>query len=135
MVFGVTVLNGRHKHVVELLTPIVGSSLVAESVVERLNEEGLLHVGFGDAEVDIIVDTFKEVFGATKTTKYDRFAAKRLAEKYGAKAVVGILRLLAKHSGQQYAPVVRSVAQLEEKMVSILAFLRKNGRGTEEIEV
>lgn len=99
--------------------------LTAESIVDVLIEEGVLHLGYGDADIDIITDTFKEVYGTTKTSQGDRFAARRLADKYGSQAIVGIMRLLAQHSQEQYAPVVNSVTQLETKLSSVLSFLRK----------
>lgn len=111
--------------VVELIAQIVGDTPTAEMVVERLTEEGVLHLGYGDADIDIVVDTFKEVFGTTRVSKQDRYAARRLATKYGSQAVVGIMRLLHQSSDNQYAPVVGSVAQLEEKWVSVLNFVRK----------
>ena len=111
--------------VVELIAQIVGDTPTAEMVVERLTEEGVLHLGYGDADIDIVVDTFKEVFGTTRVSKQDRYAARRLATKYGSQAVVGIMRLLHQASDNQYAPVVGSVAQLEEKWVSVLNFVRK----------
>ena len=52
-------------------------------------------------------------------------AARRLATKYGSQAVVGIMRLLHQSSDNQYAPVVNSVSQLEEKWPSVLNFVRK----------
>jgi hypothetical protein len=100
---------------------------VAESVVDRLMEEGLLSLGYGDKDVDAIVVTFADTFGTTKTSRQDRFAAHRLAKEHGSQAVVGIIRLLAQHSTEKFAPVVNSVAQLEDKMPSVLNFLRKTG--------
>lgn len=106
----------------------------AEAIVDLLMEEGLLHLGYGDADIDIIVTKFTDTFGTTKVSKYDRFAARRLASKYGSQAVSGIIQLLAEHSQEKYVPVVGSVKQLEEKIVSVLHFLR-NLKGEEEIDV
>lgn len=119
---------------IELITQIVGDAITAEMVVETLQDEGLLHLGYGDADVDKIVIKFTETFGTTKVSKYDRFSASRLAKKYGSQAIVGIIQLLAENSTEKYAPVVNSVSQLEEKLPSILNFLR-NVKGTEEIDV
>lgn len=115
----------RKDWVVDLVTQIVKDRPTAEMVVERLTEEGLLHLGYGNAEVDIVVDKFTDTFGTTKTSKADRFAAHRLVRKYGAQAVVGIVALLAENSTEKYAPVVGSITQLETKWVSVLNFLRK----------
>lgn len=124
----------NRKDILELVTKLVGNAQTAETVVNALSEAGVLHVGFGDAEVDIIVDKFKDTFGTTKTTKYDRFAASRLAKKYGSQAVVGVIDLLASKSGEKYVPVVGNVSQLEEKWVSVLNFLRNSSKGAETID-
>jgi hypothetical protein len=96
----------------------------AEMIVDRLMEEGLLNLGYGNADVENIVVTFTDTFGTTKVSKQDRFAAHRLAQKYGSQAVCGIIRLLAEKSTEKYSPVVGSVAQLESKWVNVLNFLR-----------
>lgn len=127
--------------VVEMISQLVKDSNPAQAVqtseiiVERLMEEGLLHLGYGDKDVDRITQKFTDVFGTTKISKSDRFSARRLANKYGGQSVCGIIDLLAKNNGEKYAPVVNSVAQLEEKMPSVLNFLRKvQGKGEEIID-
>jgi hypothetical protein len=117
----------RRTWVIELVTQIVGDKPTAEMVVDRLMEEGLLVLGYGDTDVEMIVTTFSDTFGVTRTSRQDRFAAHRLAEKYTGQAIAGIVRLLGERSGEKYAPVVNNVAQLEEKMPSVLNFLRAKG--------
>lgn len=106
----------------------------AEMIVDRLMEEGLLHLGYGDADIDIVVETFTDTFGTTKVSKPDRWAANRLVKKYGSQSVVGIIRLLGQGSTEKFAPVVNSVADLETKWVSVLNFLRKQ-KGDEVIDI
>ena len=115
----------KQKWITELLTPIVGSVQTAEIVVQILSDEGLLNLGYGNNDVDRILQKFTNSFGTTKTTKYDRFSANRLATKYGGQSVCGVIQLLSEHSEAKYAPVVGSVSQLEEKWVSCVNFLRK----------
>ena len=93
-------------------------------MVDRLSEEGVLQIGFGDSEVDSIIEKFKTTFGTTKASKHDRYAAHRLAGKYGSQSVCGIIQMLAEHRDEKYVPVIGSVTQLEDKMVSVLHFLR-----------
>lgn len=107
----------------------------AVMLVERLMEEGLLHLGYGNADIDKVVEKFKKTFGTTKTSKYDRFAARRLADKYGSQAVCGIIDLLAKHQNEKYSPVVNDVSELEKKFVSVLNFVRNNAKGSEVMDV
>lgn len=108
----------------------------AEMLVDRLMEEGLLNLGYGNADVDRVVQSFADAFGTTKTSRSDRFAANRLARKYGAQSVVGIVQLLAQRSTEKYAPVVNSVSDLENKFVSVRNFLAKQIQtGEDEINV
>jgi hypothetical protein len=123
----------RRQYIVDVISNLVGNSANAEMVIERLEQEGVIHLGYGDAEVDQIVDKFTSTFGSTKTTKYDRFAAHRLAAKYGSQAICGLIGLLGEHSVDKYAPVVNNLVQWEEKMPSILNFLRSTDG--EEIQV
>lgn len=97
---------------------------IAEDIVVRLGDEGVLSLGYGEPEVDKIVEKFTTTFGTTKTSKQDRWAAHRLAQKYGAQAVTGIIGLLGNLSHEKYAPVCNSVSELESKWVSVLSFLR-----------
>lgn len=130
----------RRSYVIDFIAQIIktapskASAQTAEIIVERLTEEGLLALGYGNADIDRVLDSFKEVFGTTKVSKYDRWAAKRLCDKYGPQAVTGIIQLLATHNQERFAPVVGSVAELENKWVSVMNFLRKLGTGNEIID-
>lgn len=124
-------MSNRKTWVVELVASLAGvDEPTATVVVERLMEEGLLVLGYGDKGVERIVSQFTDTFGTTKTSRQDRWAAHRLSEKYTAQAVCGIIGLLATKQTERYAPVVNSVAQLEEKWSSILNFLRKQNDNT-----
>lgn len=126
----------RKNYVIGFITEIIGGDKIrAEMVVQRLQDEGLLHLGYGDAEVDRVVERFGDAFGTTKISKQDRWAAHRLVNKYGGQSVVGIIDLLAAKQTEKYAPVANSVVQLEEKWPSILNFLRKNSNDEEIIKV
>lgn len=121
--------------VVELVQQIVKCDVpTAEMLVDRLMEEGLLVLGYGDADIDAVVMQFTETFGTTKVSQYDRFAARRLVTRYGRQAVCGIIQLLGQGSTEKYVPVVNSVVDLEKKWVSVLHFLRKT-KGDEEIAI
>lgn len=111
---------------IDFIADITGNKVMAEMIVERLQEERLLSLGYGDTEIDQVVKKFKDTFGTTRSSKYDRFAARRLVAKYGTKSVFGVIELLAEKSDEKYAPVVNDVSQLEKKFVSVLSFLRKN---------
>lgn len=119
--------------VVDLISQVVRDRPTAEMVVERLMEEGVLNLSYGDADINRVVTTFTDTFGTTKVSKADRFAANRLVRKYGAQSVVGIVQLLAQNSTQRFAPVVGSVSQLEQKWVSVLNFLRNIQQDNDEV--
>lgn len=107
----------------------------AEMIVERLNEEGVLHLGYGDADVDQIVYAFAKAFGTTKIRPQDRYAAARLAKVHGSQAITQIITLLESAGDMQYVPVVNSVSELETKLQSVLHFLRKTHTDNEVIPV
>lgn len=123
----------RKEFIIDLVMKVVRDKPTAEMVVEVLQTEGLLVLGYGSSEIDNVVQKFVDTFGTTKTTKYDRFAADRLVKKYGDKAICGIIDLLGKSATQKYAPRVNNISDLESKMPSILIFLR-GVRGDEEID-
>lgn len=128
-------MNGRRKYVVNLIATLLsGDTITSEVIVERLQEEGFLHLGYGNADIDIVVQKFADTFGTTKVNKTDRYAAGRLVGKYGSQAVCGIVQLLGEHRDEKYTPVVGSVTQLEEKIVSVINFLR-NRSNDEVIQV
>lgn len=116
----------KKEYVTELIASIVKDKPTAEMIVERLMEEDLLNLGYGNGDIDAVVLKFSETFGTTKTTKYDRFAAKRLTEKYGRDSIVGIIQLLGERKDEKFSPVVGNISQLEQKIVSVMNFLRKS---------
>lgn len=127
----------KQNYVIDIIAQIIGgqgAKQSAELIVDRLRDEGLLHLGYGDVDIDKVVNTFTDTFGTTKVSKPDRWAANRLVKRYGAQTVVGIVKLLGQHSTERFAPVVNSVADLETKWVSVLNFLR-NLKGEEDINV
>lgn len=121
----------RYDYLLQAVTKITKDEVIAKMVLDRLTEEGVLHVGYGNVEVDKILAKFSDTFGTTKASKFDRFSASRLAGKYGVQAITGIMELLSTNSDEKYAPVVNSVKEFEDKMPSILNFLRKLDKGDE----
>lgn len=84
---------------------------------------------YGNPDVNAIVGEFKQQFGTTTVSKYDRFAAKRLFTAHGTENVCNVIRILAHFSDDKYAPAVNDVRQLEEKWVSVGKFLNNKGNG------
>lgn len=131
----------KKQYVVELVEHAIrggtkgNEKITAQIIVERLIDEGLLVLGYGDADIDRVVETFKETFGTSKVSKYDRFAAGRLCKVNSVNAVCGIIKLLGQRSQEKYAPVVNSISQLEEKWPSVVNFLRGNNKPNQTIQV
>lgn len=123
----------RRDYIVGVVEAVVGKRAIAEAVVARLESEGLLNVFFGDQDISLICETFKEQFGTTKISRYDRYAAGRLAKRYGGEQIAGIIKLMASRASEPYAPTVGSVTQLEEKLVNVMKFLK--GQAVQEIEL
>lgn len=121
----------RKDYLFEAIDQIVKDKIKTQMVFDRLMEEGALSVGYGNAEVDQILTKFSDVFGTTKASRYDRYSANRLASKYGVQAICGIMALLGENSTEPYAPIVNNVKEMEDKMPSILNFLRKLDKGSE----
>lgn len=80
-------------------------------------------VQYGNPDINTIVEAFKQSFGTTAASRYDRFAAKRLAEKHGAENIVKVIQVLSQRAGAKFAPSVNSVSELEKKWVSVGKFL------------
>ena len=118
----------KKQDAIKAITPIVGSIITAELVIDRLNESGYMQLGYGNGDVDNVVSTFSETFGTTKVSRADRFAASRLSKKYGAQSVTGIIKRYASLADDQYAPVIGSVTQLEDKWVNVMSFIRKRAQ-------
>lgn len=114
----------RYNYALQIIEQCGVDKPTAEMIVERLGEEGMLHTGYGNLNVDQVCDAFKDSFGTTKTSKYDRFAANRLATKYGAESVVTIIKLLSQNQADRFAPTVNNVTEVEAKWVSVMKFLR-----------
>ena len=114
---------------------VLGDRPTAEAIIERLQDDGLLHLGYGDVAVDKIVGTFKEQFGTSVITKPDRASAHRLANTHTEQAVVTVIEMLASLRDEKYAPTVGSVRKLDEKWVNVIGFLRRQGQQSEVIEV
>ena len=124
----------KKEYVTELIANIIKDKPTAEMVVERLMGEDLLNLGYGNSDIDAVVIQFSETFGNTKTSKFDRFAAKRLTEKYGRDSIVGIIQMLGKRRDEKFAPMVGSIVQLEQKIVSVMKFLRK-GMDNQDLDI
>lgn len=110
----------------EVLKLVQPFSNKAEQIVEALEKAGALNLSYGNEGIAQVIDAFKQHYGVTKTSKYDRWAANRLVKKHGVETVVAVIQVMAAAQQQPYCPVINSISQLEDKWLSISNFIQKN---------
>jgi hypothetical protein len=110
----------------EIVKVVQPYSSKAESIVKALAEAGALNITYGNEEVGKITDAFKQHFGVTKASKYDRWAASRLAKKHGSGNVVAVIQVMSRAQGMPFCPVINSISQLEDKWLSVAGFIQRN---------
>lgn len=123
----------RRDYIVGLVASLLKEGKGAEEIVDKLIDEGIFNEHYGNQEVSGVIETFKQTFGTTATSKYDRFAASRMVKKHGTESVVAVVKALGLLKDREYAPVVNNVSQMERKWASIVSFLN-NQRSSEEIK-
>lgn len=96
-----------------------------ESILEALKAIGAPLPDKRNKDIQLIIDTFVNASGVTKTSKWDRFAAKRLADKHGAENIAQLIEVYFKLPPGQYKPSIASIRQLEEKWVNVGAYMQK----------
>lgn len=121
--------------VVEVVASFV-SNEVADQIVTALEQVGIVKVTeYGNHDVNTILEAFKNAFGTTKATRYDRYAATRLSKAHGVDTILVAIAGLANGQGEKFCPTVNNVSQLEEKWPSVVRFLRARWEGAKEIEL
>jgi hypothetical protein len=83
-----------------------------------------LKPSYGNPDVNTICSAFMEAFNTTSVSKYDRFAAKRLAEKHGADRIAQLIKVFANSDGS-FKPSISSVSMLEKKWVNVGEYMKK----------
>lgn len=96
-----------------------------EPILEALKQVDPYKRDLRNKDVQSIIEAFMTAFGTTKASEYDRYAAKRLHVKHGTENMIKVINSLAAHAGEQYCPSINSVTELENKLPSIIAYLKK----------
>ena len=122
----------KRKYALESIKDLVADEAWRESIVDKLIKDGIIEENFGNQAVSGVVEAFKDSFGTTKASKWDRFSAKRLSDKYGSDSIVKVIKALAS-SQDKYRPTVNSVQQLEDKWVQVGTFLRSKSVSKQEV--
>lgn len=79
-------------------------------------------------DINLLIDSFKEVnpsYEQLFKRPNQRAACQRLLAKHGPEKLGQIMALLPKTNSMQYAPVITTPIQLEDKLGSIIAFVGK----------
>ncbi len=88
------------------------------------------------AEINEVVNSFKEINPSYEkffSNKTQRSAVERLLKKYGKEKILHITQFLPQTNEEQFAPVIISPLQLEDKLASFLLFLKKKQKEKKEI--
>lgn len=110
--------------VVTIVAQAISDGGDASKIVDALVSSGALKLRAkrSNAEIDAVVEVFKKAFGTTKSTGYDRYAANRLIKKHGVQRIVDLIQLLRDNMDNKYCPMPSSLAQMEDKWISIVRF-------------
>lgn len=113
-----------------LLEVVTKTEPTKEKVKETLTKETNTNVlaGFGNPDLNEGMRLLKENGGGTKT-RLNRFALHRLIKKQGKDRVFQAFRLGVQIRGQPYAPVIKNYLDLEEKWISLEAFIQRQNAG------
>lgn len=125
----------KRDYILEIMAPFLPKKELREALLDKLIEEGVVNAFFGNQEVGEVLEAFKSQFNTTAISKYDRFAAKRLADRHGVGNIIKVITSMATLSDRQFAPSVNSVSELERKWVSCLSFLKKQVDSSEVVEL
>lgn len=118
--------------VLEITKPTIHNAKARnKTLIEALKMVESPPAEYGNHDVNTIINTFTKAFGTTKSTKWDRFAASRMAKKHGAELISGAMQALAQHSSDKFCPSVNNVSQFEEKLPSIAKFLNNKSADKE----
>lgn len=104
--------------------------IAPKMIIDQLIADGIISLGYaGDPDVSELVDHFQIAIPSTATIKTDRYAAARLAKRYGRATVLFIIQGLGKRRGEKFAPVVNNLTQLEQKWPQVERFVSSPARG------
>jgi len=79
-------------------------------------------------EINDLIEKFKEVnpsYQRLFRNKTQRSALERMVKSHGQEKIEKILEIIPKMNGKQYAPVITTPIQLEEKLGLLIAFINK----------
>ena len=94
----------------------------------NINTINTINTEIPSNEIVKIIDAFKLVnpsYGKFFANKTQRAASERLLKQFQLEEVLHMIETAAKSNGQQYAPVITSPLELEDKLGKLIAFMKK----------
>lgn len=115
------------KQLRELLVNECGlSESQATTVIQALVAHDMVReVYIPSSAVETLCSSFKTLYGLTKISRYDRFAAHRLIKRYGLIPMTNLITALHDHQADTYCPVVNGLVDVERKLPAIRHFIEK----------
>jgi imidazole glycerol phosphate synthase subunit HisF len=101
----------------------------AENIIDNLIHDGIITLTYaGNPDVSTLVDAFQIAVGNTAVIRTDRFAAARLAKRYGLQVIIEAIQAYGRRKNEKYAPTVNSLTGFEQKWPQIERFV-SSGEG------
>ena len=106
---------------------LVESGGIRRTVKEEHNKNIELQSSSGK-EINDLIDLFKKVnpsYDRLFRNKTQRSALLRLLQKHGPEKIEWVLKVLPKTNGLKFSPTITTPIQLEDKLGSLIAFIKK----------
>ena len=100
---------------------------VLVSNTDSPSKKEVIHISAG-AEINALIALFEPVnpaFERLFANRTQRAAIERLVKKFGYEKIEGSIRAAAMVCGQEYAPTITTPVQLESKLGSLAAFVKR----------
>jgi len=106
--------------------------------ITHKKDNTLAKQSFAGKEINDLIDMFKEVNPSYKriySNKTQRAALERIVKDHGTEKIEWVLGILPQTNKEQFAPVITTPLQLEDKLGSLLAFYQKKGKDKKLIKI
>jgi len=108
------------------------------AAAKLLNEDNSIQIqvrkDLRNPDIQTVIETFSDSFGTTMSNKYDRFAAKRLIDKYTVEGIVKVIKALRTFSDDQYCPTVNNIRDVEKKWPAVIKYVGNRLKRKEIVE-
>ncbi len=109
--------------------PISNSTHITQVISKDITAEP----EFGNTEVNEIMSYWQEICGYPIAGKKNRYAAKNILAKHGRDNAYKLIRMVADAQTDKYAPTIGDLADLQQKLPQLAAYMKKRISGNERI--